>query len=72
MGLNGLLDFKGPTHLMPIQTHPFETPNPILGRDIPWCVVSHVFVSMSQLGFLILSVQPVNVLSQVVGKFCIQ
>ena len=28
MGLNGLLGFKGPTHLMPIQTHPFDTPKP--------------------------------------------
>jgi hypothetical protein len=27
MGLNGLLGFKGPTHLMPTQTHPFDTPN---------------------------------------------
>jgi hypothetical protein len=26
MGLNGLLGFKGPTHLMPTQTHPFDTP----------------------------------------------
>ena len=26
MGLNGLLGFKGPTHLMLIQTHPFDTP----------------------------------------------
>jgi hypothetical protein len=25
MGLNGLLGFKGPTHLMPTQTHPFDT-----------------------------------------------
>jgi hypothetical protein len=26
MGLNGLLGFKVPTHLMPTQTHPFDTP----------------------------------------------
>jgi hypothetical protein len=26
MGLNGLLGFKGPAHLMPTQTHPFDTP----------------------------------------------
>jgi hypothetical protein len=26
MGLNGLLGFKSPTHLMPTQTHPFDTP----------------------------------------------
>jgi hypothetical protein len=26
MGLNGLLGFKGPTHLMPTQTHSFDTP----------------------------------------------
>ncbi len=25
MGLNGLLGFKGLTHLMPTQTHPFDT-----------------------------------------------
>jgi hypothetical protein len=29
MGLNGLLGFKGPTHLMPTQTHPFDTPKEI-------------------------------------------
>ena len=27
MGLNGLLGFKGPTHLLPTQTHPFDTPS---------------------------------------------
>jgi hypothetical protein len=26
MDLNGLLGFKDPTHLMPTQTHPFDTP----------------------------------------------
>jgi hypothetical protein len=26
MDLNGLLGFKGPTHLIPTQTHPFYTP----------------------------------------------
>ena len=25
--LNGLLGFKGPTHLMPTQTYPFDTPS---------------------------------------------
>jgi hypothetical protein len=24
--LNGLLGFKGPTHLIPTQTHPFDNP----------------------------------------------
>ena len=39
MSLNGLLGFKGPTHLMPTQTLPFDTPNStFLCFAIPHCM----------------------------------
>ena len=33
MGLNGLLGFKDPTHLMPTQIHPFNTPSPCITQN---------------------------------------
>jgi hypothetical protein len=56
MGLNGLLGFKGPTHLMPTQTHPFDTPN--FNKICVFC--DKCYVCIDKYVFIVIKIKCVN------------